>query len=98
MALSAFADGPYGFSFELKRTIEVAALRLTGSRAKLAAGRVTAAAAPAPRSCANRRREMEIVFMFVDTRFVICRTGEYEIELAERRRLYFEPKSPQPFR
>jgi hypothetical protein len=76
--LSAFGEGPYGFSFALKRTTLVIVDLAAGSTAKENAGLTTAQAAPAPNNCANLRREIEMVFM----RTVIGRSAtEYQIEL-----------------
>src|SRR4029434_8071995 len=64
IALSALGEGPYGFSFELKRTTAVAAPCDGESAATVlareSAGLPTAAAALAPNNCANLRREMVI--------------------------------------
>ncbi len=61
----ALCDGPYGFSFELKRTTPVDVDLATGSVgfAKESDGFTTATAAPAPNNCANLRLEIEIVFI-----------------------------------
>src|SRR5438105_1324743 len=66
--LSAFVEGPYGFSFELNRTIDAPAAggvtgEVAGVTARESAGRTAATAAPAPSKRANCRREIEIVFM-----------------------------------
>src|SRR5438477_13148173 len=66
--LSAFVEGPYGFSFELSRTTEAPAAggvtgEVAGVTARESAGRTAATAAPAPSKRANCRREIEIVFI-----------------------------------
>src|SRR5438874_12788925 len=66
--LSAFVEGPYGFSFELNRTTDAPAAggvtgEVAGVTAKESAGRTAATAAPAPSKRANCRREIEIVFI-----------------------------------
>ena len=78
MALSAFGEGPYGFSFELKRTTPVDVDLGGASAAKENAGLTIATAAPTPNKWANLRREMESVLM----RIVIERfAAGCEIEL-----------------
>jgi len=70
MAWSAFWDGPYGFSFELNRTTPAVAegradadADATGSADDEREIVTSVLAAPAPSSCANLRREMDIVIL-----------------------------------
>src|SRR2546427_213464 len=66
IAACACDDGPYGFSFALRRTTTepVGAVLADGrSVATENRGRTIAAAAPTPNKCANLRREIESVFM-----------------------------------
>jgi hypothetical protein len=67
--LCAFGDGPYGFSFALNRTTTVDG-DLGDSLANESAGLTTAAAAPTPNNCANLRREIEIVFIWIFWNFL----------------------------
>jgi hypothetical protein len=68
--LIAIGDGPYGFSFALKRTTLAAVVKPAAERvatpenkepARAIPGLATAQAAPAPSNFANLRREIEAV-------------------------------------
>jgi len=70
--LIAIGDGPYGFSFALKRTMLAALRKPAADRfttpenkepARVILGLATAQAAPAPSNFANLRREIE-AFVF----------------------------------
>jgi hypothetical protein len=60
IALSAIGEGPYGFSFELKRTTPGRGTDAFSNEvdglASDSSGRAARYAAPAPKSCANLRR------------------------------------------
>src|SRR5207244_106721 len=67
IAFSAKDDGPYGFSFEFKRTSIDVATRDETDRDRISlgqamAGRATILAAPTPNNFANRRRDSELSF------------------------------------
>ena len=83
IALNAFGDGPYGFSFELKRTRPLLVVGLAaGSVAGKIRGLTTAAAAPAVNNCANLRLEIEVVFISKPPPELLGRAAsEGEIEL-----------------
>src|SRR5260221_14249264 len=63
----ACGEGPYGFSFELRRTAPLAARGFVAART---GNGMAAAAAPAPRSCAKARRERAGIF---GLRMNLCR-------------------------
>src|SRR5260221_6453578 len=63
----ACGEGPYGFSFELRRTAPLAARGFVAART---GNGMAAAAAPAPRSCAKARRERAVIF---GLRMNLCR-------------------------
>src|SRR5258708_29196162 len=55
----ACGEGPYGFSFELRRTAPLAARGFVAARTGDGSA---AAAAPARRSCAKARRDRAVIF------------------------------------
>ena len=75
IAFRAFGDGPYGFSFALKRTSRSVTIGWSGCFANEIVGLTSVAAAPAPSRRAKSRREMEMLFMVI-----IHRTFRHESE------------------
>src|SRR5436190_8008272 len=85
MALRPWGDGPYGFSFELKRTLLVSSAVggwVTGLvLASDSAGLTRAPAAPALNNCANLRREIVMLFIgILRPEFIVRSAPNCEIE------------------
>src|SRR5436190_5560851 len=92
MALRSWGDGPYGFSFELKRTLLVSSAVggwVTGLvLASDSAGLTRAPAAPALNNCANLRREIVMLFIgILRPEFIVRSAPNCEIENVKFERL-----------